>query len=333
MSYDAVVWVLVGAGLGVAGCLMLLMLFSALERFRLGQRLKLARHLRKTSTPRATNDRAMPDEPRPALALVETPVEEPAATTAVVAIEPEEKRPKPVDARSMIVAPPKPRPFTPGVARARPPASRITEKGAINLPPKPAPKPVATVPKAQAVPDVVASKQSEPAVEAAKPEDLPKPEPVKVVPVGRKSDAIVEKPPAVAAAAKPKTAQTPTAVPPGDAPAVVAKPVIVAANDVAPKPKLTVVANNTPAVPRPPVRQAKSFIPVADKKAEATPQPAVVEAKPVEAPPAEAIPGEAKPVPAPVRSVKALFSDAFTIEKLTVPGVLPSPDKSEPERK
>ena len=43
MSYDALVWLLVGLGIGVAGSLMLLMGYAALERARLGRRLRKAR--------------------------------------------------------------------------------------------------------------------------------------------------------------------------------------------------------------------------------------------------------------------------------------------------
>jgi hypothetical protein len=43
MSYDALVWLLVGLGVGVAGSLMLLLGYSGLERARLSRRLRQAR--------------------------------------------------------------------------------------------------------------------------------------------------------------------------------------------------------------------------------------------------------------------------------------------------
>lgn len=43
MSFDALVWLLVGIGLGVAGCLMALLLYAALEGGRLRRRLRRAR--------------------------------------------------------------------------------------------------------------------------------------------------------------------------------------------------------------------------------------------------------------------------------------------------
>jgi hypothetical protein len=52
MSLDAIVWLVVGIGFGVGLSLMLVMAYSVVERFRLGQRLKRARGLRETSTPR-----------------------------------------------------------------------------------------------------------------------------------------------------------------------------------------------------------------------------------------------------------------------------------------
>lgn len=43
MSYDALVWLLVGLGAGVGGSLLLLIGYAALERGRLGRRLRQAR--------------------------------------------------------------------------------------------------------------------------------------------------------------------------------------------------------------------------------------------------------------------------------------------------
>jgi hypothetical protein len=52
MSLDAIVWLLVGIGIGVAACLMLLMLYAGLERWRLGRRLRRGRVLRQLPQPR-----------------------------------------------------------------------------------------------------------------------------------------------------------------------------------------------------------------------------------------------------------------------------------------
>ncbi len=319
MSYDAVVWLLVGTGLGVAGCLLLLMLFSTLEWVRLGRRLKQARLLRATPTPRVAANRVMPEQAKPAPVEMNTLVPEPAAVVVVAVAEADEKRPKPVDARSLIVPPPKPRPFAPGTARARPAAaSKPVDKSAAP-PPKPVLKPVAAVPKAPAKLEVVAKEESKPADVAAKP--LPE----GVAPAVAKQDVpavpAVKKPAEVSTAPKPRITQTPVAPP----------PTIVAANDVGPKLRLTVVANDKPAAPRPPIKQARSFIAVADKKPTA-PESAAVAPDPVGTKPPQAV-TEETPAAAPVRNVKALFGDTFKIEKLTVPGALPLPDKSEPERK
>lgn len=301
MSLDALVWLLVGIGLGVAACLLLLMLVSALEWFRLGQRLKRARHVRLAAVPRDADVPAkvvqveMPPGSRDVL------MAEADAPVARATVEASERRPRPVDAKSMVVAPPKSRAIALSAARMRlaTTAPRIAEKALADTP-KPVPKASSAPSKPPAKPTVVASADAKPAGERTAASAKPAPaSPEKVV----------------APVAKGVTS-SPAAPPPA-----------IAANDPAPKPKLTVVASNKPATP---VQKARSFVAPEEKKP--VPEPKAADARPAEARPTEVKAVEA-PAPLPVQNVKALFGEAFTVDKLTVPGALPLPDKADPDHK
>ncbi len=90
MSYDALVWLLVGLGVGVAGSLMLLMAYAGLERARLGGRLRKAR----AAVPIAPEAKPAPVE-RPSgskLDMAKTTASKPLAMQPV----PEETGPTPV---------------------------------------------------------------------------------------------------------------------------------------------------------------------------------------------------------------------------------------------
>lgn len=73
MSLEAIVWLIVGVGIGVGACLMLLMLYAGLERWRLGRRLRRARVLRDVPAPRETPRQPAP--PGSKLALLDRKAE------------------------------------------------------------------------------------------------------------------------------------------------------------------------------------------------------------------------------------------------------------------
>lgn len=98
MSIEALVWLLVGLGFGIAGTLMLLMAYSAMERFRLGRRLRQAR----TATAMAQlAARSMP--PRPKGSRIDTVKTAPARSILQVTPAAEPEMPRPVVAEVPVV--------------------------------------------------------------------------------------------------------------------------------------------------------------------------------------------------------------------------------------
>ncbi len=137
MSYDALVWLLVGLGVGVAGSLMLLMGYAGLERARLGRRLRKARAAV-----------AIAPEPKPA------PVARPPgsrldmARPAVAKPALDETRPEPVRPALVVVAATTPEPIVAAVPMAKVAEAEVAP--AVTPPtPQPAaaaaPKPVQSV--------------------------------------------------------------------------------------------------------------------------------------------------------------------------------------------
>ena len=141
MTYDAVVWLLVGLGVGVAGSLMLLMGYTGLERARLGRRLRQARA---TAQVAATAVTSMP------VRMARLPVAKPQAMRPEGKQEPvkrEAATPEPATPEAKPVAP------TPEVTeQAKPTAVVMAFATPKPVEPKPASPPVA-VPVAPAVAD------------------------------------------------------------------------------------------------------------------------------------------------------------------------------------
>lgn len=136
MSYDALVWLLVGLGAGVAGSLMLLMGYAGLERARLGRRLRNGARaavvvvpegkpaptarppgsrldLTGLVTAKPAPDEAKPSPVRPALVVVASTVPEPVvvvpvAKAADAEVAPPAAAPAPKPAAPAAPAAPKP---------------------------------------------------------------------------------------------------------------------------------------------------------------------------------------------------------------------------------
>ncbi len=66
MSLDAMVWLVVGIGVGIGACFLLLVLYASLERWRLGRRIQRARVL-KTAAPRGVVQTPVPSGSKLAL--------------------------------------------------------------------------------------------------------------------------------------------------------------------------------------------------------------------------------------------------------------------------
>lgn len=107
MSYDALVWLLVGLGVGVAGSLMLLMGYAGLERARLGRRLRKAR----AAVAIAPEAKAAPVVRPPGSRLD-------MARSAAAKPAPDEVKPAPVKPALVVVAAPAPEPVVVPVAKA-----------------------------------------------------------------------------------------------------------------------------------------------------------------------------------------------------------------------
>jgi hypothetical protein len=116
MSYDALVWLLVGLGVGVAGSLMLLLGYTGMERARLGRRLRKARSAVAVAAepapvvrpPRSRLDMARPAAAKPA-AEETKPVPVKPALVVVPATAPEPVAVAPVkEPAEAEVAPPAP---------------------------------------------------------------------------------------------------------------------------------------------------------------------------------------------------------------------------------
>jgi hypothetical protein len=99
MSYDALVWLLVGLGVGVAGSLMLLMGYAGLERARLGRRLRKAR----AAVAMAPEAKAAPVVRPPGSKLD-------MARSAAAKPAPDEVKPAPIKPALVVVAAPAPEP-------------------------------------------------------------------------------------------------------------------------------------------------------------------------------------------------------------------------------
>jgi len=303
MSLDALVWLLVGVGLGVGGSLLLLMAYSGLERFRLGQRIRRARLLRDKAMPRAVSERQR-EEDFLAAAIADIRAAESGPAPVEPVPEPvKDKAGQPVDAKTLVVAQPRPRAL-PAATRSKPREATPTTVVEAAGPPAPVAKPV---PRGTERPVVKRPEIAKASVQETAPSTIPR------------------KPADVAAA--PPTSAKPVAPPVGEArPA----PGPVAANDGAARPKLTVVASTS----KPAIKKAVRFVAPDDKPAVAEPSHEPEQAsRPTEVEkPAAEVPPAAKDEQAPRPTVKALFGEAFTIEKLTVPGALPQPDEGAPKK-
>lgn len=103
MSYDALVWMLVGLGVGVAGSLMLLMGYAGLERARLGRRLRKARAAAMVAT---APEPALTVKPRGSRIDMPKPLARPAAAKPA----PDNPKPEPVKPALVAVAAAAPEP-------------------------------------------------------------------------------------------------------------------------------------------------------------------------------------------------------------------------------
>lgn len=139
MSYDALVWLLVGLGVGVAGSLMLLMGYTGLERARLGRRLRKAR----AAVAMAPEAKAAPVVRPPGSRL---DMARPAAAKPA----PDEAKPVPVKPALVVVAAPAPEPVVvvpvakAADAEVAPPVTTPAPKPAAPVAPT-GPKPVQSV--------------------------------------------------------------------------------------------------------------------------------------------------------------------------------------------
>lgn len=167
MSLDATVWLIAGIGIGVGACLMLLMLYAGLERWRLGRRLRRTRVLRDVPIQRETV--RPPAPPGSKLALLDRKAEprekpttsrvsaemaksvaEPAVVTAPkaepgvppesvpvpAAVRPEPETPPTIDVAPAMVVEVKPEVPSPPAAPVAPP-SPAPAVAAIASPPRP----------------------------------------------------------------------------------------------------------------------------------------------------------------------------------------------------
>lgn len=139
MSYDALVWLLVGLGVGVAGSLMLLMGYAGLERARLGLRLRKAR----SAVAIAPEAKAAPVVRPPGSRLD-------MARSAAAKPAPDEVEPAPIKAALVVVAAPAPEPVVvvpvakAADAEVAPPVATPAPKPAAPVAPT-GPKPVQSV--------------------------------------------------------------------------------------------------------------------------------------------------------------------------------------------
>lgn len=183
MNYDAVVWLLVGLGVGVAASLMLLIGYSALERGRLSRRLRRARAAAPVAAAAVTSMPvrvARPPMARPQAAKaeaekVEPKREEPAKPEAKPAPKPEVATPaavatEPAEPSGVVVPFAAPKPVEP-----KPPAVQMAPPGAAEKPAVKAPLPV-TPPaprKVQSVEAMFAEAFANDKLPGSKPEESP----------------------------------------------------------------------------------------------------------------------------------------------------------------
>lgn len=129
MSYDALVWLLVGFGIGVAGSLMLLIGYSTLEYGRLSRRFRRARAAALAAAAPTPAPAAAPVAPKTSLLAGPVAEAKPAADD------------KPARPALVVVSPPDPKPAIPAepaapvpAIEAKPIAAPATE--AVAAPPK-----------------------------------------------------------------------------------------------------------------------------------------------------------------------------------------------------
>lgn len=135
MSYDALVWLLVGFGIGVAGSLMLLIGYSTLEYGRLSRRFRRARAAALAAAAPTPAPAAAPVAPKTSLLAGPVAEAKPAAEPNPAADD------KPARPALVVVSPPEPKPAVSvepavpaPVVEAKPIAAPATE--AVAAPPK-----------------------------------------------------------------------------------------------------------------------------------------------------------------------------------------------------
>ena len=274
MSYDALVWLLVGLGVGVAGSLMLLVGYVTLEHWRLGRRLR--RRWGGAAAPSTVLAKpVLTKRPGPRSDTMKPVNAKPEAKALVAA--------KPIAAAKLAAKPAPVRPalVVAAASPAKPPSASLPET-------RPGAAEPAVAAKTPA--KIVTDAKPEPKPEAAKAEAAAKPAPVR--------PALVV---AAASPAKPPSSSLPETRPGAAEPAVAAKAPAKVVADIKPEPKPEATKPEPEAKPAP-ARPALSVVAASPPKPAVPPEPAAPAGEPTAALLAP---------PKRLQSVEAMFAEAF----------------------